>query len=44
VSREIRCDIPHLPLVADEYQKSAKKLLGETALGLCDVAVLEVTR
>ena len=44
VSREIRCAIPHLPLVPEEYQKSAKKLLGETALGLCDVAVLEVVR
>jgi 4-amino-4-deoxy-L-arabinose transferase-like glycosyltransferase len=44
VSREIRCEIPDLPLVPQEHQKAAKKLLGETALGLCDVAVLEVTR
>ena len=44
VSKEIRCDIPDLPLVPTQHQKFAKKILGETALGLCDVAVLEVSR
>ncbi len=42
VSREIRCEIPNLPIIPNEWQISAKTFLGETALGLCDVAVLEV--
>ena len=42
VSREIRCEIPNLPIVPNEWQIPAKIFLGETALGLCDVAVLEV--
>lgn len=44
VTKEAPCDLPDLPMFPNQWQKTAKKLLGETALGLCDVAILEVHR
>lgn len=44
VTKEAPCDLPDLPMLPNSWQKPVKKMLGETALGLCDVAVLEVQR
>lgn len=41
VVAEAPCDLPDIPWLAREWQERTRLLLGTTALGLCDAAVIE---